>query len=303
MAKAKTDKPRTKTTATKSKLAKPSAKKPAAKPAKKPAATSTPKPSKPATKPSSKPTIKKPAGTAKPTASSAASKNGKASAVKPASGKAEAPASKPSSAPATTAKGPKKPEIIASAAKPIIKKPKPKMPDFLPTSGKPLAGLVRKPLIQSGPKAPPRVSLSQGVTKSDEPRKSPLSKAQLQHFRTVLVRKRAELIGDVSTMETQALTGHSGSLSHTPQHSAEQGSDVYDQSLALDLAAVDRKLIKEIDDAINRIDDGTYGLCEMTGKPIKLERLEVLPWARFSIEAASEIERRSHSLRTPAPPR
>jgi DnaK suppressor protein len=272
MAKAKTDKP-TKSGAGKAsgKSTKKSAKtaKPAAKPAK---------------------SAKKPAPKPKP----AAAKLSKPGQEKPTNGKPAA---------GTQAKGPKKPEIIATAAKPILKKPKPKLTDFLPTSGKPLAGLVRKPLIQSGPKAPPRVVLQSGATKHDEPRKSPLSKTQLQHFRTILVRKRAELIGDVSTMETQALTGHSGSLSHTPQHSAEQGSDVYDQSLALDIAAVDRKLIKEIDDAIKRIDDGTYGLCEVTGKPIKIERLEVLPWARMSIEAASDLERRSHSLRTPAPPR
>ncbi len=41
------------------------------------------------------------------------------------------------------------------------------------------------------------------------------------------------------------------------------------------------------------IDNGTYGICELTGKPIKAERLEELPWARYSIEAARELERRS----------
>ena len=67
----------------------------------------------------------------------------------------------------------------------------------------------------------------------------------------------------------------------TPQHLAEQGSDTYDQSLSLDLAAADRKLIGEIDEALGRIADGTYGVCVMTGKPITKERLEELPWARI----------------------
>jgi RNA polymerase-binding transcription factor DksA len=74
---------------------------------------------------------------------------------------------------------------------------------------------------------------------------------------------------------------------------AEQGSDAAGQSLSLDLAAADRRLIKEIDDALQRIESGTYGVCELTGKPIKIERLEELPWARYSIEAARELERRS----------
>ena len=94
-------------------------------------------------------------------------------------------------------------------------------------------------------------------------------------------------------METQALRSQSGSLSNMPSHLAEQGSEAYDQSLSLDLAAADRKLIKEIDDALKRIAEGTFGICELTGKPIKLERLEELPWARYSIEAARELERQS----------
>jgi DnaK suppressor protein len=73
---------------------------------------------------------------------------------------------------------------------------------------------------------------------------------------------------------------------------AEQGSDTFEQSLSLDLAQVDRNLLREIDAALKRIDDGTYGICELTGKTIPPERLEELPWARYSIEAARELERR-----------
>jgi RNA polymerase-binding protein DksA len=127
-------------------------------------------------------------------------------------------------------------------------------------------------------------------------RKSPFDKRQLGQFKAILLRKRAELVGDVSSMETEALMGQSGSLSHLPQHMAEQGSDAYGQSLSLDIAAGNRRLIKEIDDALQRIENGTYGVCELTGKPIKAERLEELPWARYSIEAARELERRGTAL-------
>ncbi|MBL8990759.1 MAG: TraR/DksA C4-type zinc finger protein, partial [Phycisphaerae bacterium] len=108
------------------------------------------------------------------------------------------------------------------------------------------------------------------------------------------LKKRSDLVGDVSRMEGEALRGNSGSLSHTPQHIAEQGSEAYEQSLALDLASVDRTLIREIDDALKRIDDGTFGICQLSGKPISKERLEELPWTRYSIEAAREHERRSY---------
>lgn len=155
---------------------------------------------------------------------------------------------------------------------------------------------VRRPLIASGSAAPAARPLGMhgsepaAATPAEKP-KSPFNKKQLDHFRAILLRKRAELIGDVSAMETEALQGGSGALSNLPQHIADQGSDAYDQALALDLAAADRKLIREIDDALKRIDAQAYGVCELTGKPIKMERLEELPWARHSIEAARELER------------
>ena len=121
--------------------------------------------------------------------------------------------------------------------------------------------------------------------------KSPLNKRQRDHYKQILLTKRAQLVGDVTNMETEALTGGgSGSLSSLPQHMADAGSDTYDQSLNLDLAAGQRKLLKEIDDALVRIADNTFGICEYLGTPISDERLENTPWARYSIEGAREME-------------
>lgn len=153
---------------------------------------------------------------------------------------------------------------------------------------------ARKPLIPSGPSATRPVSLGDGADLAGK--KSPFNKKELARYKALLLAKRVELIGDVNNMENEALRSSAGSLSNLPQHMADQGSDAYDQSLALDLAAADRRLIKEIDDALQRIEDGTYGLCEITGQPIKIDRLDEIPWARHSIEAAREVERRTHRL-------
>lgn len=151
----------------------------------------------------------------------------------------------------------------------------------------------RKPLIPSGPDAARGYGLD--TSGARKPAKSPFRKRELDKFRAVLLQKRAALVGDVSQLESEALNLGRGELSHTPQHMAEQGTDSAEQTLALDLAAADRKLIREIDDAIKRIDNGRYGLCELTGRPIRVERLRELPWARYSIDAARELERRSPS--------
>ena len=88
-------------------------------------------------------------------------------------------------------------------------------------------GPIRKPLIPSGPKAVAQRPLGQhggaAVEVIRPTAKTPFNKQQLEHFHSMLVRKRQELVGDVSTMETQALRSQSGSLSNMPSHLAEQG--------------------------------------------------------------------------------
>lgn len=257
------------------------------------------KPVTKATKPASKPA--KPKAAAKPAVKAAPAKPAAAAKPAPAPKKPVAPAkaaAAPAPAPpvAAAAPGKAKPKGITIVQPKPVRKPKPKKAMLLPTLGNSLLkpGLKRwKPLIQSGPNAP-ATDNPYGRKDGSEKPKSPFNRKDLDHFRQILLRKRADLVGDVGSMEGAALKDSTGSLSHTPQHIAEQGSETYDQSLALDIAQVDRNLIKEIDDAIRRIDDGTYGVCELSGRAITRERLEELPWTRFSIEAARERERRSY---------
>ncbi len=173
----------------------------------------------------------------------------------------------------------------APKAKPASKYNPPVRPMLLGPGSK-----LGKPLIPSGPSAP-KVTSILDAPKSKRT-KSPLTKAKLEKYRALLLAKRAELFGDVQSMENEALRSESGGLSNTPQHLGEQGSESYDQSLSLNLAAQDRRVIKEIDEALRRIEDGTYGLCELTNLPIPEERLDEIPWARHTIEAARQLEQR-----------
>jgi DnaK suppressor protein len=72
---------------------------------------------------------------------------------------------------------------------------------------------------------------------------------------------------------------------------ADVGSDNFEQEFTLELLDSERKVIIEINDALKRIDEGTYGICEGTGKPIERGRLEAIPWARYSVEYASQKEK------------
>jgi RNA polymerase-binding transcription factor DksA len=79
-------------------------------------------------------------------------------------------------------------------------------------------------------------------------------------------------------------------------HPADAGSDAYDCDFALKLLSHARDGLYEIDQALRRIESGTYGICEMSGQPIPHERLEAIPWARFTVECQSQIEKENKAL-------
>jgi RNA polymerase-binding protein DksA len=124
--------------------------------------------------------------------------------------------------------------------------------------------------------------------------KTHLTAEELAHFRELLLAKRADLLGDVNSMEDEALQksklSAAGDLSTMPIHMADIGTANYDQEFALGLLDSERKLLREINDALQRIADGTYGICEGTGKPIAKARLEANPWARYCVEYARMVE-------------
>jgi len=74
-------------------------------------------------------------------------------------------------------------------------------------------------------------------------------------------------------------------------HMADSGTDNFDRDFALSLLSSDQDAIYEIDEALKRIQRGTYGVCELTGKPIPKARLDAIPWARFTVEAQAQLER------------
>jgi RNA polymerase-binding transcription factor DksA len=92
----------------------------------------------------------------------------------------------------------------------------------------------------------------------------------------------------------------SGDLSAYGQHMADAGTDTFDRDFALSLVSSEQEALAEIDAAIKRIHDNTYGICEITQKPIAKDRLLAVPFTRYSAEAQKELERNRHRARTQA---
>jgi RNA polymerase-binding transcription factor DksA len=74
-------------------------------------------------------------------------------------------------------------------------------------------------------------------------------------------------------------------------HMADAGTDTYDRDFALGMLSSEQDAVYQIEQAVDRIRNGTYGKCELTGKPIEPARLEAIPWTRFSAEAERQLEK------------
>jgi len=82
----------------------------------------------------------------------------------------------------------------------------------------------------------------------------------------------------------------SGDLSGYGQHMADAGTDTFDRDFALSLLSSEQDALFEIEEAVQRIINGTYGICEITGVPIGKERLKAVPFTRYSLEGQKQLE-------------
>lgn len=155
-----------------------------------------------------------------------------------------------------------------------------------PRSSAPPAPLVGRAVVVAPATAPPRQPLTDAQLRKA---KSGLSRADLEDYRQRLLQKRSELLGDVEALENDARTDSGDHFS--PEHMADIGSNNYEQEFTLGLVESEQKLLREIDEALLRIQSRTYGVCIETGSPIGKPRLDAKPWAKYCIDVAREKER------------
>lgn len=127
---------------------------------------------------------------------------------------------------------------------------------------------------------------------------------RFRRFYKLLIELRDHVTGqlDQHTEDTlkRSAKDDAGDLSSYGQHMADAGTDTFDRDFALSLVSNEQEALSEIDAAIQRIKQGTYGICEVTGKPIAKERLMAVPFTRYSTEAQKEIEKNRYRARQQA---
>ena len=117
---------------------------------------------------------------------------------------------------------------------------------------------------------------------------------ELTQYKKILLEKHRVLSGSMDALENQALKKsrqeNSGDLSNMPIHMADIGSDNYEQEFNLGLIESEDLVLREIEEALERIQEGTFGVCEACGKAIRKLRLKAVPQAKFCIECQRKQE-------------
>jgi DnaK suppressor protein len=116
-----------------------------------------------------------------------------------------------------------------------------------------------------------------------------LSKAKMEEFKKRLLQLKVQLTHTLegTTREVKRpdeATGYS-------QHQADQGTDDFDRTISLEVTSKEYKLLRQIERALEKIDDNTYGICDMSGEEIPVARLEAVPYAIMTVKAQEKFEK------------
>ena len=123
-----------------------------------------------------------------------------------------------------------------------------------------------------------------------------LSKDQIKQLRQLLITERTKLAEEIKSIARDASTSPrdaSGDLSAYTVHMADMAADTYDRELSMNIASSEQQMLYEIDDALKRLDNGSYGVCQQCNQPIAMSRLKAVPSASLCIECQRSKEKKN----------
>jgi RNA polymerase-binding protein DksA len=123
-----------------------------------------------------------------------------------------------------------------------------------------------------------------------------MEEKQLEICKEKLLKLRSEHLKEIQGMEKENLHNPlreiSGNLSGYSQHMAETAADSFEQEKNINLLSGLTNMVKMIDDALHKMEDGSYGICENCGKEISFSRLEAIPYTQLCISCKRDVEKR-----------
>jgi RNA polymerase-binding protein DksA len=133
--------------------------------------------------------------------------------------------------------------------------------------------------------------------KTSDSKKQPrrLTKKELEYFKEKLLKEKQKVLNEMGEIQSEnlktSIADQSGENSRYSYHMGDTASLSYGREFSMGLAERQQKYLEQIDEALQRIEDGTYGICLVTGEPIPIERLEEVPIAKYSVKGKEILER------------
>ena len=124
---------------------------------------------------------------------------------------------------------------------------------------------------------------------------SKFNKKELAEFKKLIMARRNEIVDDLGDRDETMKTSQkeaSGDISGYTYHMADVATDNYDREFSLGIASNERQALYELDDALKRIEDGSYGLCEDCKAPISKTRLKAVPFTRHCLPCQEKREKK-----------
>lgn len=123
-----------------------------------------------------------------------------------------------------------------------------------------------------------------------------LTKKQLDYFKEKLLAEKTRVLEEMDELQQsnlkQSISEAAGENSRYSYHLGDVASLSYGREFSMGLAERQQKYLEQIDEALQRIEEGTYGICKVTGEPIAIERLEEVPVAKYSVKGKELLERK-----------
>ena len=123
-----------------------------------------------------------------------------------------------------------------------------------------------------------------------------MNKQQLKQFKEVLLQERAKFAGEIRSIAREASKNPreaSGDLSAYTVHMADMSADTCERELAMNIVSSEQEVLYQIEDALKRIDEGTYGICQQCNTPITMSRLKAVPYTSLCIACQRAKEQKT----------
>jgi len=127
-----------------------------------------------------------------------------------------------------------------------------------------------------------------------------MTKEELEYFKKLILKKKEELFAELGYLESSSISAtskdQSGDLSSYSFHMADQGTDTMEREMAFTFASREGRYLHHLNEALERIEKGTYGMCRTCGNPIDKVRLEAVPHATQCIKCKNAEEKKQRGL-------